>query len=305
MRKTGIPKKSGRPKAKSLEGRGTRIRPDHGNDLANTAFFQLRENIPFLSPALILQAVRDNPSISISDLVDRLQKRLPNPEPHLPRMVSSALNELQEANLLIERDGALQATSQLQAVQSALQLSLTDLAKLHNGSLLLRPVFGLPPRGPDIPDVFVLMPSSAELRRVYDEHIKKAASLAKLTVARADDFFAGQARIADIWRATYHSNLVIADCTGRNPNVFYEIGIAHVVGKPTILIAQSIDDIPIDLRHWRYLLYDLTPRGMAKFTTELQSTLQEEHEKLHHINAYSWVAQPYSTVAEYLIQDSK
>jgi hypothetical protein len=47
------------------------------------------------------------------------------------------------------------------------------------------------------------------------------------------------------------SRVVICDCTGRNPNVFYEIGIAHTLGREVILITQNPEDIPFDLRHLR------------------------------------------------------
>jgi hypothetical protein len=39
----------------------------------------------------------------------------------------------------------------------------------------------------------------------------------------------------DVWNSIYSSSIIIADCTGRNPNVFYELGIAHTLGKPVIL----------------------------------------------------------------------
>ena len=48
---------------------------------------------------------------------------------------------------------------------------------------------------------------------------------------------------------------MIADCTGRNPNVFYEIGIAHTLGRDVILITQNEADVPFDLRHLRYVQY--------------------------------------------------
>lgn len=44
--------------------------------------------------------------------------------------------------------------------------------------------------------------------------------------------------------------------TDRNPNVFYELGLAHAISKPVILISKSIDDVPFDLRSIRVLVYD-------------------------------------------------
>jgi len=52
------------------------------------------------------------------------------------------------------------------------------------------------------------------------------------------------------------AKLILADLTGKNPNVFYELGLAHAITKPAILIAESIDDVPFDLRALRILEYD-------------------------------------------------
>lgn len=77
----------------------------------------------------------------------------------------------------------------------------------------------------------------------------------------------------DIWSAIFLADWIIADCTGRNPNVFYEIGIAHTVGKRVILITQDEKDVPFDVRHIRYFNYTFTPRGMKKLEESLTSTL--------------------------------
>ena len=68
---------------------------------------------------------------------------------------------------------------------------------------------------------------------------------------------------------------MIADCTGRDPNVFYEIGVAHTVGKPVVLITQSADDVPFDLRAIRFIEYQYTPPGMRVFEERLKITLKE------------------------------
>ena len=105
-------------------------------------------------------------------------------------------------------------------------------------------------------DLFVMMPFNPDIRRVYEDHIKNVAASLSLKVARADDFFTVHAVMQDIWTAICRSRIIIADCTSRNPNVFYEIGIAHTVGKPVVLITQSSEDVPFDLRSIRYY-----PRG--------------------------------------------
>jgi hypothetical protein len=71
------------------------------------------------------------------------------------------------------------------------------------------------------------------------------------------------------------SHLVIADCTGRNPNVFYEIGIAHTLGREVILITQNDADIPFDLRHLRYVPYLNNGEGLAALADRLRPRLAD------------------------------
>jgi hypothetical protein len=70
------------------------------------------------------------------------------------------------------------------------------------------------------------------------------------------------------------AKVVVCDCTGKNPNVFYEIGIAHTLGKDVILITQSKDDIPFDLRHLRYVEYMRNKEGLRDLTSAVQARLQ-------------------------------
>jgi hypothetical protein len=51
------------------------------------------------------------------------------------------------------------------------------------------------------------------------------------------------------------ADVLIADMTGRNPNVFYEVGYAHALGKIVILVTQNADDIPFDLKHRQHIIY--------------------------------------------------
>jgi hypothetical protein len=71
------------------------------------------------------------------------------------------------------------------------------------------------------------------------------------------------------------SEIVIADMTGQNPNVFYELGVRHAVSDNTILIAENLDDIPFDLRNMRRILYHYDPGGMLDFQNALKRTIQK------------------------------
>jgi hypothetical protein len=135
-------------------------------------------------------------------------------------------------------------------------------------------VFGPPLQRDDWPNVFVVMPFSETLGAVFHDHIRPVSERLQLRCRRADDFFSTSSIVLEIWSAIFHAEIIIADCTRRNSNVFYEIGIAHTLGKETILISQSLEDVPFDLRQRRVILYEFSPRGMKAFEAALSKTLE-------------------------------
>lgn len=118
-----------------------------------------------------------------------------------------------------------------------------------------------------------MMPFDAAFNVVYDS-IREASDNAGLRCRRADDIWENAAIIQDVVSLIDRSRIVICDCTGRNPNVFYEAGIAHALGRDVILITQSEHDIPFDLRHLRYVRYLNNAEGRASLTQALQSRMQ-------------------------------
>ncbi len=121
---------------------------------------------------------------------------------------------------------------------------------------------------------FVLMPFGSEsLEAVYQDFVKPTVERAGLRCVRADDIFGVNVIIEDIWAGINRARFVIAELTGKNPNVFYEVGICHTVGKDVIFLAQSVEDVPFDLRHLRVLLYDYTPRGCQRLAEALYKTV--------------------------------
>ena len=70
------------------------------------------------------------------------------------------------------------------------------------------------------------------------------------------------------------AKVVICDCSGKNSNVFYEAGIAHAIGKEVILITQSKQDVPFDLRHLRYIHYLPNDEGLRTLSMSLQVKLR-------------------------------
>ncbi|MCH7625320.1 MAG: hypothetical protein IIC83_05285 [Chloroflexi bacterium] len=108
---------------------------------------------------------------------------------------------------------------------------------------------------------FVLMPFDSSFDSYYADIFKPALENAGYDAERADDLFAPRPIMEDIRRSILHADLLLCEMSGQNPNVFYELGLAHAIGRPAILVSQSEQDIPFDLRHIRVILYDYTAPG--------------------------------------------
>lgn len=159
---------------------------------------------------------------------------------------------------------------------TVLGLSLKELVDRDpKNSVIVTPFFGRPPARHDgaSADVFVLMPFRSDLKPIYEDHVKPVAATLGLSAKRADDFFSTHEVMRDVWEGIYEARVIVADCTDRNPNVFYEIGLAHAIGRQVILITQNADDVPFDLRSLRYIHYQYTPPGMKRFESILRETL--------------------------------
>lgn len=103
---------------------------------------------------------------------------------------------------------------------------------------------------------FVLMPFSGKVNSYYKSIYKKTIEKIGYASLRADELFGPKPIISDIIEGIAESDIVLADLTNKNPNVNYELGIAHSFGKPTILVAQSLEDISFDYQHIRIGFYD-------------------------------------------------
>jgi len=138
--------------------------------------------------------------------------------------------------------------------------------------------FDIPPSKDDRL-VFVLMPFSEPWStRMWESHIKPTVVGLKLDpplqCKRADDLY-GHDVMRDVVGAIAAARVIIADITGRNPNVFYELGIAHWMGKRVVLLSQSVDDIPFDLLRFRHILYEDNSDGYPVLKRHLEAAILE------------------------------
>lgn len=106
----------------------------------------------------------------------------------------------------------------------------------------------------DYKQVFLLTPFNDNYRDI-SVTIKDICAQMNLNCIRGDEEFIPNDIFTEIVRQITKSRLVIANITGRNPNVMYELGVAHALSKPTIVIAQDFTDIPFDLNNRRIVIY--------------------------------------------------
>jgi hypothetical protein len=105
---------------------------------------------------------------------------------------------------------------------------------------------------------FVMMPFADPLGGYYATVYQPAIEKAKLKPMRADAEIFGTGKIIDqIWAGIHSARVLVAELTGRNPNVLYELGLAHALRKPVVLVSSNEDDVPFDVRHVRVIYYDV------------------------------------------------
>ena len=105
---------------------------------------------------------------------------------------------------------------------------------------------------------FVMMPFAAPLGDYYSKIFEPAIQKAGLTPLRADNDIFGTGKIIDqIWNGINSAKVLIAELTNRNPNVYYELGLAHALKKPVVLVCSNEHDVPFDLKHIRVIYYDM------------------------------------------------
>ncbi|MEX2376138.1 MAG: Hsp70 family protein [Dehalococcoidia bacterium] len=121
---------------------------------------------------------------------------------------------------------------------------------------------------------FVLMPFTSSLEEVYQDHIRPTVEKLGMVCERADEISEADLITRQIWEKINRARFLVADLTGRNANVFYEVGLAHAIGKEVILLTQNIEEVPFDLRAIRCLAYSHTPRGARDLEKELTKWIE-------------------------------
>ena len=121
--------------------------------------------------------------------------------------------------------------------------------------------------------IAVMMPFGAEYNKIY-EAIKLGCLDAGFRCLRADDIWQESTIIQEIFNLIFRAHVVVTDFSGKNPNVMYETGIAHTLGKLVVPISQSLDDLPFDMSHHRVLKYLPNQEGLENLKNGLVEKLR-------------------------------
>jgi len=138
---------------------------------------------------------------------------------------------------------------------------------------------------PELGTCFVIMPFTKAFDPVFKVIQKSLAEGLGFMSVRTDELLGGGNIIEDILTGISGSELVVADLTGRNPNVYYELGLAHMskaVDK-VILISQELDSIPFDLRQYRHLVYTRSASGLRSLGKRISAAAAAVASPVHRI----------------------
>jgi hypothetical protein len=103
--------------------------------------------------------------------------------------------------------------------------------------------------------VFVLMPFHESFSDIFEAGIRPACKDAGAYCERVDEQMFDESILDRVYNQIAKADIIIAEMTGRNPNVFYEAGYAHGLNKRVIFLTQNSDDIPFDLKHYPHIVY--------------------------------------------------
>lgn len=150
-----------------------------------------------------------------------------------------------------------------------------SLAIDNKPGVVFNPIFNSRVSHVDSKLCFVLMPFREDWsERVYKMLLRETIESLGLQCLRADNL-TGQIIIEDIWTKINQAAFIIADVTNWNPNVMYELGIVHSIGKPAILITQDLKKIPFDFKHFRHFEYKDNAESFKNFNNRLKEVVIE------------------------------
>ena len=108
----------------------------------------------------------------------------------------------------------------------------------------------------------------------YEVVIQETVRRAGMVPLRADEIYGAKPLLQRLWQGIQEAEVIIADLTGRSPNVLYELGLAHVIGKRILVLTMYPDDVPVDLGEFVQIRYSKEGVALVQFMIELQRNLE-------------------------------
>lgn len=216
------------------------------------------ENLP--DPQFFENALTDTFGVPISDVAEFKSIFLESLR-NAQLVDDQALGKMRISDVSQQLPGVVESTEDLRKATRTANVSATD-------------------------SCFVLMPFAIPLGNHYSLIYEPAIQKAGLKAVRADaDIFATGKIMDQVWTGINAATVLVAELTSRNPNVFYELGIAHALKKPVVLISSNEDDVPFDVRHIRVIYYDVNDpfwgeKLMSKVAENIVSALQHPEEAI-------------------------
>ena len=136
-----------------------------------------------------------------------------------------------------------------------------------------RPIFGQAPLAVDAGSVFLLLPQDEALKKSC-EAILKATEAHGLAVNEAEDIRNGKSAVREMWLSLNRAAIIIADLTGADAGVMYCLGIAHTLGKETILVQPQGSKYLTDIPRTHRMEYGNSKAGRARLEEELWEMLR-------------------------------
>jgi small subunit ribosomal protein S1 len=143
-------------------------------------------------------------------------------------------------------------------------------------------------RWPQIGNCFVMMPFGEQRLgdgqifnwdSHYQEVIRPVIRETGMTPLRADQIYGAEPHLNRLWRGIQEAEVIVADVTGRNSDVFYELALAQAFGKRILILTMNPDDVPVDLGESVPIRYSKEGTGLLRLTRDLRQHIEAARKK--------------------------
>jgi len=122
---------------------------------------------------------------------------------------------------------------------------------------------------------FVLIPHTKEYDELFYQYIKPAMEVHGLNVLKADNIFKPGNILSQVWAQIRTAELIVADVSGQNSNVIFELGLCYGIQRCPILLTRNPEELPFNIRNLRYITYENTAAGAFKLKADLDTSVGE------------------------------